>query len=216
MPTRPRRPLRAGPGAAGAHDTTAARPARSDRASDAWANDTSGAPARRATVRATRDTLCSPRALKAPERSFAARSAAASGASSGSPAPDRTAGAGGGHATGHRGRRLPRPAGQQLVGVRAAQRHDEVEAVEQGRGDASPVPGAGDGAAAAGPLVDALAARTGVHGGDEEEGGREGDRSPGPAHPDHSLLERLAQRLEGGDGKLAELVEEQDAVAWPG
>ena len=85
MPTRPRRPPRAGP-AADAHGTTAARPARSDRASDAWANDTSRAPARAATVRATRDTLCSPRALRAPERSFAARSAAASGASSGSPA----------------------------------------------------------------------------------------------------------------------------------
>ena len=34
----------------------------------------------------------------------------------------------------------------------------------------------------------------------------------GPADPDHALFERLAQRLERGDGELPHLVEEEHAV----
>ena len=42
------------------------------------------------------------------------------------------------------------------------------------------------------------------------------DGPAGTADPDDPFLERLAQRLEGGDGELPELVEEEDRRGWPG
>ena len=39
-----------------------------------------------------------------------------------------------------------------------------------------------------------------------------GHRSAGPADPDHTLFQRLAQGLEHADGKLPHLVEEEDTV----
>ena len=72
-------------------------------------------------------------------------------------------------------------------------------------------PGAVGAAAAAGPA--AVAARARVHGGHEQEPGREGDGAGGPGHPHHALLERLAQRVEHVLGELGQLVEEQHAVA---
>ena len=197
------------------HGTTAARPARSESASATCANDTVSSPARSATVRATCETLCSPRALRAPDRSFEPSSVSASGARSGPRAGRgrrRSACPGRRHPERHGRRRLARDAGEQLVGVRPAEGHHEIEAVQQRRRDPAAVPGAGDGAAGAGALVDALAAGAGVHGGDEEEGRREGDGAAGAAHPDHPLLEGLAERLEGGHGELPELVEEEDPV----
>ena len=119
---------------------------------------------------------------------------------------------GDGDAGGDGGRALARSARQELVGVRAAQRNDEVEAVQQRCRDAAPVAGAGGGRARAGTFVDALAARARVHRRDEKEGRREGGRPAGAAHPDHPLLERLAQCFEGGHRELAELIEEEDAM----
>ena len=197
------------------HGTTAARPARSDSASATCANDTVSSPARSATVRATRATLRSPRALRAPDRSFEPSSVSASGARSGprSVRRSRRSACPGGRDPGGHGRRgLARDAGEELVGIGPAEGHDEIETVQQRRRDPAAVPGAGDGAAGAGALVDALAAGAGVHGGDEEEGRREGDGATGAAHPDHPLLEGLAERLEGGHGELAELIEEEDPV----
>ena len=194
-----------------AHATTTARPARSDNASDAWANDTTSAPARAATVRATRVTLCSPRALRPPARSLEARSsrhrerAAVRRPASSRPSGRRPRGR-------HDRRRLARRVREELIGIGPAERHDQVEAVEQRSGDAAPVAGPGGGAAAAGAFVDAFAAGAGIHGGHEEEGRGEGDGPAGAADPDDPFLERLAQRLERGDRELAELVEEQDAV----
>ena len=106
----------------------------------------------------------------------------------------------------------PGVSGEELVGVGPAERDDEIEAVQQRRRDTSPVAGPGDGRAAAGAFVDPLPARARVHRSDEEERRRERDRPAGPAHPDHPFLERLAQRLEGRHGELAQLVEEEHAV----
>ena len=167
-------------------------------------------------MRATRDTLCRPRALRAPAAELGGQQSAASRSTAGARRLDRVAGprpapavdAGGDGAASC----SPGTPEQQLVGIGAGQRHDQIEAVEQRSRDAAPVAGAGDRGARAGALVDPLAARAGVHGRDEEEGGREGDGPAGAADPDHALLEWLAQCLEGGHGELAELVEEQDAV----
>ena len=165
---------------------------------------------RAATVRATRVTLCRPRALRPPARSFEARSAAASGASSSSRRAHPRAGSG--HAAGHDVSGLPGPSGEELVGVRPAERYDQIEPVEKRRRETSPVTGPGGRAATAGALVDALPAGTGVHGGDEKERRREGHGAAGAAHPDDPLLERLAQCLQRGHRELAELIEEEDAV----
>ena len=117
-----------------------------------------------------------------------------------------------GHATGHGGGGLPRRTGEELIGVRPTERYDQIEAVKQRSRDPTPVPGAGDGAAGAGTLVDALPAWAGVHGGNQEERRGKGHGAAGAAHPDDPLLERLAQRLQSGHGELTEFVEEQDAV----
>ena len=73
--------------APGGHGATTSRPARSDSASDTCANDTTSSAARSATVCATRDALCNPRALRAPAWSFEESSSFASGASRGRAEP---------------------------------------------------------------------------------------------------------------------------------
>src|SRR6202034_4286052 len=72
---------------AGGHRFTTVRAVRRNRASAACSSPTCSTPTRSATVRATRATLCSPRAVRAPSRSLAASNPAAFGWRGGSPAP---------------------------------------------------------------------------------------------------------------------------------
>ena len=194
------------------HATTTARPARSDSASEVCAKDTTSAPASAATVRATRVTLCSPRALKPPARNFDASSAPASGASSNSPARSIPAARAPATRRATAAEDSPGAPARSSSGSGRAERHHQIEAVEQRRRDAAPVAGAGDRAAGAGTLVDAFPAWARVHGGDQEERRGKGHGAAGAAHPDDPLLEWLAQRLQCGHGELTEFVEEQDAV----
>ena len=174
---------------------------------------TTSSPARPATVRATRATLCSPRALRHAGAELGASSASASGR----PAAARSAsapppGPGGGDPGGDGRRRLARRPGEELVGVRPAQRDDEVEAVQQRRRDAAPVAGPGDGGAGAGALVDPSPQGHGFMAATRRNAAGKVTVPPARLTRIDPLLERLAQRLEGGDGELAELVEEEDAV----
>ena len=111
---------------------------------------------------------------------------------------------GGGWAGGHLGELGERDGGDLDV---------QVDAVEQGAGDATQVlldlgRRAGAGAAGIGPV----SAGAGVHGGDEDEVGGEGRAAEGPADGDLAFLERLAQDLERLAIELGHLVEEEDAL----
>ncbi len=117
------------------------------------------------------------------------------------------------HPGSHCGRRLARRHGEEVVRIGPAERDHQVETVQQRRRQPATVPIARGHAAAARPFVDTLAARARIHGCHEQESRRERHRPSRPAHPDHTLLERLAQCLQGRDGELAELVEEQDPVS---
>jgi hypothetical protein len=97
-------------------------------------------------VRATRETLCRPRAVSAPSRSLdasrrAPRDAAADRRRPARRRRGRGPGTGGGHPGGRDRRRLTRGPVQQLVGVGAEQGHDQIEAVQQRGREAPRVPG---------------------------------------------------------------------------
>jgi len=89
----------------------------------------------------------------------------------------------------------------------------QVDAVEQGAGDATEVfLDLGRRAATRSARVGAIAAGTGIHGGDEDEVGGESRAAEGPADGHLAFLERLAQDLERLAIELGHLVEEEDAL----
>ena len=111
---------------------------------------------------------------------------------------------GGGWAGGHLGELGERDGGDLDV---------QVDAVEQGAGDATEVLldlGRRAGAGAAG--IRPVSAGTGIHGGDEDEVGGESRAAEGPADGHLAFLERLAQDLERLAIELGHLVEEEDAL----
>ena len=136
---------------------------------------------------ATCDTLCSPRALNTPDRSFEPRRASASGTEANGRTPlwaepqararaEATREATADDASPGTPERSSSGSGR-LRGTTRSNRSID------GRGDPAPIAGAGDGAAVAGTLEDTLTARARVHGGDEQERSREGHGAAGTAHP---------------------------------
>ena len=101
---------------------------------------------------------------------------------------------------------------EQVLDVGPADPDPQVEAVEERSGDAADVPGARRWRAPARPGRAVGSAAAGVHGGDEHEPRREGDRGARPADDDPTFLERLAKVVEHGAGELGQLVEEKNAV----
>ena len=115
-------------------------------------------------------------------------------------------------ARGHLGGSLALPGPRQLLAGDGGDVHVQVDAVEDGAGDAAPVAEQLLVAAQAGAArVAQEAARAGVHGGDQLELGRVADGAPGPGEDHVPLLERLAERLEHVAPELGQLVEEEDA-----
>jgi hypothetical protein len=89
----------------------------------------------------------------------------------------------------------------------------KVDAVEQGAGDATQVfLDLGRRAATRSARVGAIAAGTGIHGGDEDEVGGESRAAAGPADGHLAFLERLVQNLERLAIELGHFVEEEDAL----
>ncbi len=203
--------------------------ARSCRASATCRSSTPDAPSRSAMVSATRRTRCRPRADRAPDRNLRSSNAAASAES-----VDRSSIPSTGSSALHRtprlwatdrarrtraatvGRRVPRRPAQEVLDVGTSERDGEVEAVEQGCGQSAQVPPAHHVAASTGAGKPSLATRTGVHRPDQQEAGREVDRTSSPSDPDDMLLERLAQCVEDRRRELAQLVQEEDAGVGQG
>jgi hypothetical protein len=97
-----------------------------------------------------------------------------------------------------------------VAGVGCLDRESQIEAVEQGLGEATAIPLPLRFAAPAVPSRHA--ARTGVAAGDEQHVGRKLGRGAVAAHAHHSLLEWLTEGLERRRTELGQLVEEEDAA----
>ncbi len=114
---------------------------------------------------------------------------------------------------GHLGRTLALPGPRELLAGDGGDVDVQVDAVQDGAGDAAPVakqllvPAQ---AGAAGVAQEAARAR--VHGGDQLELGRVVDGAARPGEDHVPLLERLAQGLEDVAPELGQLVEEEHAA----
>ena len=96
-------------------------------------------------------------------------------------------------------------------------RHDQVQAISQGTGNATSIRGDLSGSTPARAAVIAeKSARTGIHGGYEHEasGKHRRARCPGDGHT--PFLERLSEDLEDSTVELRHLVQEQHAVVRKG
>jgi hypothetical protein len=118
---------------------------------------------------------------------------------------------GGEDPVGHGGRTLTSPSADQVGRVRRVDAYRQVETVEQRPRKTPGVSGPCRWRTTTAPGNSGLTARARVHRPNQQEPGRVGDRSTGPADPDYTVLQGLAQRVEDGSGELAEFVEEQNA-----
>jgi len=125
-------------------------------------------------------------------------------------------GSGSSHPFGHVGRRLLVGQPKQLTRLRSGDTDAQVEAIQQRAGHPTVVASPSGIGTAARTGCARLAAGARVHGGHQQQTGRVRDAAVPPTHPDLTVLERLAEAVEGDGRELAQLVEEQDTPVGQG